>query len=101
MPRRQPYADAHRYHPARGVPRSRRSLPLMQLAAIIISIVVTVVAIALAVRAVNQILAVVRVGQPARRTDTKGRRLGTLVREVLGHTRMLKWGPVGAAHWFV
>ena len=25
----------------------------------------------------------------------------TLVKEFLGHTRMLKWGIVGAAHWFV
>jgi len=29
------------------------------------------------------------------------RRLGTLVKEFLGHTRMLKWGVQGAAHWFV
>ena len=28
-------------------------------------------------------------------------RLGTLLREFLGHTRMLKWGWQGAAHWFV
>src|ERR1700712_5097792 len=28
-------------------------------------------------------------------------RLVTLVKEFLGHTRMLKWGVVGVAHWFV
>ena len=28
-------------------------------------------------------------------------RLVTLVKEFLGHTRMLKWGWQGAAHWFV
>src|SRR6478735_3407843 len=28
-------------------------------------------------------------------------RLGTLLKEFLGHTRMLKWGVIGAAHWFV
>ncbi len=30
-----------------------------------------------------------------------GQRLATLLKESLGHTRMLKWGVVGAAHWFV
>ncbi len=30
-----------------------------------------------------------------------GARSATLVKEFLGHTRMLKWGIVGVAHWFV
>ena len=33
---------------------------------------------------------------PARATRT-----ATMLRETLGHTRMLKWTLVGAAHWFV
>src|SRR6478672_575155 len=35
------------------------------------------------------------------RAGPVGARLGTLLKEFLGHTRMLKWGVVGAAHWFV
>ncbi|MTD15911.1 4Fe-4S dicluster domain-containing protein [Nakamurella sp. YIM 132087] len=43
-----------------------------------------------------------RLGQPdPHRAGPIGKRLGTLVKEFLGHTRMLKWGIVGAAHWFV
>jgi Fe-S oxidoreductase len=74
----------------------------MQLAAIVISLAVTAVAVALVARAVTRIVAVIRTGQPdPRRADAKGSRLATVLRETLGHTRMLKWGVVGAAHWFV
>ena len=37
---------------------------------------------------------------PSRATPVLGR-LKTLVKEFLGHTRMLKWGVIGVAHWFV
>ena len=48
------------------------------------------------------IVAVVRTGQPAvGRSDQPGRRWVTLVKETLGHTRMLQWTHVGIAHWFV
>jgi Fe-S oxidoreductase len=74
----------------------------MQAAAIVASVVVTLVAIALAARAVGQIVGVVRLGQPAAgRTDRPGSRTATMLRETFGHTRMLKWSAVGAAHWFV
>ncbi|HET6919934.1 MAG TPA: hypothetical protein VFI46_10785, partial [Jiangellaceae bacterium] len=74
----------------------------MQAAAIVASLALTLVAIALAARAVSQIVRVVRMGQPANdRTDRPGRRTATMLQETLGHTRMLKWSPVGAAHWFV
>ena len=54
------------------------------------------------VRAVRQMFAVIRLGQPdpARFAD-KGTRTKTMLPETLGHTRMLKWSVVGAAHWFV
>ncbi len=56
----------------------------------------------LAVRAVLMITAVIRQGRPdPERFADKGARTKTMLIETLGHTRMLKWGAVGAAHWFV
>jgi Fe-S oxidoreductase/ribosomal protein S18 acetylase RimI-like enzyme len=74
----------------------------MQTAAIVMSVAVTLVAVALVGRAVGQIVDVVRLGQPVTgRTAQPGRRTATMLRETLGHTRMLKWSVVGASHWFV
>jgi Fe-S oxidoreductase len=74
----------------------------MQTAAIVVSVAVTLVAVALVGRAVGQIVGVIRLGQPASgRSDQLGRRTMTMLSETLGHTRMLKWGLVGASHWFV
>jgi Fe-S oxidoreductase len=76
----------------------------MQLAAIIVSLVLATVGIALFARAIAQIYRFVRLGQPVpagTRTDEPGQRTLTVVREFLGHTRMNKWGVVGFAHWFV
>src|SRR5918994_6658181 len=74
----------------------------MQPAAVVVSVAITLVAIALAASAVSQIVRVMRLGQPVHdRTGRLGRRLTTMFRETLGHTRMLKWSAVGAAHWFV
>ncbi|MFD8591924.1 (Fe-S)-binding protein [Streptomyces sp. NPDC059637] len=76
----------------------------MQLAAIIVSLVLTAVGVALIARAVAQIYRFVKLGQPVpagTRTDAPKQRTITLVKEFLGHTRMNKWGLVGVAHWFV
>ncbi|WP_327296299.1 (Fe-S)-binding protein [Streptomyces sp. NBC_01197] len=76
----------------------------MQLAAIIVSLVLTVVGVALFARAIAQIYRSVRLGQnvPAgTRTDEPVQRTITVVKEFLGHTRMNRWGIVGFAHWFV
>jgi Fe-S oxidoreductase len=74
----------------------------MQAAAIVVSLAVTLVAVALAGRAVGQIVATLRLGQPVGgRSDQLGRRTVTMLRETLGHTRMLKWSLIGASHWFV
>ncbi|MFD7959992.1 (Fe-S)-binding protein [Streptomyces zaomyceticus] len=76
----------------------------MQLAAIIVSIAITVVAVALFGRATVQIYRFVRLGQPVpagTRTGDPTQRTVTLVKEFLGHTRMNRWGIVGFAHWFV
>ncbi|MGW2836836.1 (Fe-S)-binding protein [Streptomyces sp. NPDC001493] len=76
----------------------------MQLAAIIVSLVLTVVGVALISRAVAQIYRFVRLGQPVpagSRTDNPKNRTITLAKEFVGHTRMNRWGIVGVAHWFV
>ncbi len=50
----------------------------------------------------ERIVNVTKVGQVDKtRTDRRGSRWWTLVRESLGHTRMLQWTPIGIAHWFV
>ncbi|WP_299053941.1 heterodisulfide reductase-related iron-sulfur binding cluster [uncultured Nocardioides sp.] len=75
---------------------------MLQIVAIVVSLAITVVGIALFVRAIQEILGVIRAGQPAMsRTDNPGARTVTLLKESLGHTRMLQWGVVGAAHWIV
>ncbi|MGX6742634.1 (Fe-S)-binding protein [Streptomyces xantholiticus] len=76
----------------------------MQLAAIIVSLVLIAVGVALFGRAILQIYQFMRLGQsvPAgTRTDNPAQRTLTVVREFLGHTRMNRWGIVGVAHWFV
>ena len=76
----------------------------MQLAAIIVSLVLILVGVALFGRATLQIYRFVRLGQPVpagSRTDNPYQRSVTLAREFIGHTRMNRWGVIGAAHWFV
>ncbi|WP_030025040.1 (Fe-S)-binding protein [Streptomyces monomycini] len=76
----------------------------MQLAAIIVSLVLIAVGVALFGRAILQIVRQLRLGQPVpagTRTDDPTRRTVTVVKEFLGHTRMNRWGVVGVAHWFV
>src|SRR5213078_2625634 len=74
----------------------------VQLVAASIALVASAATVALVAVAVRRIVRVLRLGQPdpARFTD-KGARLRTMLVETLGHTRMLKWTVVGAAHWFV
>src|SRR3954464_11492224 len=75
---------------------------IAQIVATVLAGAVTITAVVLAVRAVQTITAGIRQGQPdpARFTD-KGARTRTMLTETLGHTRMLKWSAIGAAHWFV
>ncbi|MFI5758041.1 (Fe-S)-binding protein [Streptomyces sp. NPDC051569] len=76
----------------------------MQLAAIIVSLVLGVVGVALFGRAVAQIYRFVKLGRPVpagARTDEPAQRTLTVAKEFLGHTRMNRWGVVGVAHWFV
>ncbi len=74
----------------------------MQVAALVVCLAVTAVAIALFARAATQIVGVVRLGRPAPgRTDRPGARTTTMLTETLGHTRMLQWSLVGIVHWVV
>lgn len=76
----------------------------MQLAAIIVSLVLIAVGVALFGRAIVQIYQYMRLGQsvPAgTRTDQPVQRTVTVAKEFLGHTRMNRWGVIGVAHWFV
>jgi Fe-S oxidoreductase len=73
-----------------------------QIVATVLAAAVTLTAAVLAVRAVATITAVIRLGKPdPGRFTGKGARTATMLRETLGHTRMLKWSAIGAAHWFV
>lgn len=75
----------------------------MQVVAIIVSLAITAVAVALAAKAVTQMVRVVRMGGPTRgvRTDNKGARWKNMLVETIGHTRMLQWSWIGVMHWFV
>jgi Fe-S oxidoreductase len=74
----------------------------VQVVSTVMAVLITAVAAGLAVRAVRRMTAVIRLGQPDRSRSTgREQRLKTMLRETLGHTRMLKWSLVGAAHWFV
>jgi hypothetical protein len=74
----------------------------MQILAIVVSLAIAAVGIALFVKAIRSIIATLKIGQPTvGRTDDKSARTVTMLKETLGHTRMLQWTLVGAAHWFV
>jgi Fe-S oxidoreductase len=74
----------------------------LQIFAIVVSLAIAAVGITLFVLAIRSILATIRIGQPAvGRTDHKAARWANMVKETLGHTRMLQWTAVGIGHWFV
>ncbi|MEV6691234.1 (Fe-S)-binding protein [Micromonospora sp. NPDC051196] len=74
----------------------------VQIVTTILAAAITAVAVWLAVRAVMQMTAVIRLGQPdPSRFGDKASRTRTMLAETAGHTRMLRWSVVGAAHWFV
>jgi Fe-S oxidoreductase len=71
-------------------------------AAIAISYGITVLALVLLTFGLRKMLATIRLGQPDPfRGNNPGQRIRTMIREVLGHTRMRKWQLIGVAHWFV
>jgi Fe-S oxidoreductase len=67
-----------------------------------VAALITLVAVVLATRAVLKMVAVIRVGQPdPTRLNSWPVRAQVMLTEIFGHTRMLKWSVIGAAHWFV
>ena len=73
----------------------------MQILAIVVSLAITAVAVALFARTIAHMVRVLKLGQPANRTDNLGTRVGVMLKEALLHTRMLQWTKVGIAHWFI
>ncbi|GAB3966741.1 (Fe-S)-binding protein [Plantactinospora veratri] len=74
----------------------------IQIVTTILAAGITAVAVWLATRAVLRMTAVIRLGQPdPTRFSDRGLRARNMLVETLGHTRMLRWSVVGAAHWFV
>src|SRR5688500_1333910 len=68
----------------------------------IVCVLLTAVAVVLTTKTVRRMTDTIRLGQPdPTRNRPVGRRLRTMLKEVLGHTRMLKFSYVGVAHWFV
>jgi len=78
------------------------SMGALQLILGLICLAITAVAVVMVVRTVRRMISSIRLGQPdPTRRGPFGARFGNMVKEILGHTRMLKWGHVGVAHWFV
>ena len=74
----------------------------MQIFAIVVSLAIAAVGITLFVKAIRTIIATLKIGQPAvGRSDDKAARWTNMLKETLGHTRMLQWTAVGIGHWFV
>ena len=67
-----------------------------------LALALIVVGFALLGRAALIMVRTIKLGQPdGTRSAPVGPRLRNMLKETLGHTRMLKWGIVGVAHWFV
>jgi Fe-S oxidoreductase len=73
----------------------------MQIFAIVVSLAVALVGIALFAKTIGYMVSVIKLGQPVSRSDKPGQRTATLLRESLLHTRMLQWSHIGVLHWFV
>ena len=74
----------------------------LQIALAVLAYGVTVVALVLLAVRVRQLVATYKKGQPdPTRNNDKGARLANMLKEVLGHTKMLNFTATGIAHWFV
>ena len=74
----------------------------MKAGAIVVALAISLVGVVIFARAVRTIIGVVKLGRPIPgRRDQPGQRWKHLLAETLGHTRMLQWNTIGAAHWFV
>ncbi len=74
----------------------------LNLVLLAISYGITLVAFTLLAFNGKKLLAIYKAGQPdPTRSDFRGRRLRNMLREILGHTKMLNFTGTGIAHWFV
>ena len=74
----------------------------MRIALATLSYLITVVALGLLAIRVPQLVSIYRKGQPdPTRRDNPGARLKNMLKEILGHTKMLNFTATGIAHWFV
>ncbi|HYO33301.1 MAG TPA: (Fe-S)-binding protein, partial [Nocardioidaceae bacterium] len=74
----------------------------MQILAIVVSLTMAAVGLAMFVQAIRSIVATIKIGQPVvGRTDHPAARWTNMFKETLGHTRMLQWTAMGLGHWFV
>jgi Fe-S oxidoreductase len=74
----------------------------MQIALASLSYLITVVALTLLAIRVRELIGIYRKGQPdPTRSGDSGTRFKNMLREVLGHTKMLNFTATGIAHWFV
>jgi Fe-S oxidoreductase len=78
------------------------NLSVLQITAITILVVASVVGVALFTRTVAYIVRVIRLGVPDRtRGGRAGDRAYNVLVETLGHARLGKWPVIGLMHWFV
>jgi len=78
------------------------TLPVMKLVLATISYLITVFALVLLTVRVRQLIAIYKKQQPdPTRNNNKSARFKNMVKEVLGHTKMLNFTGTGIAHWFV
>ena len=74
----------------------------MKLALATISYLITVFALILLAIRVRQLIAIYKKQQPdPTRSNNKSARFTNMLKEVLGHTKMLNFTGTGIAHWFV
>ena len=74
----------------------------MKLALATISYLITVFALALLAIRVRRLIAIYKKQQPdPTRSNDKSARFKNMLKEVLGHTKMLNFTGTGVAHWFV
>ena len=74
----------------------------MKLALALVSYLITVIALVLLFIRVRQLIAIYKKQQPdPTRNNDKSARFKNMLKEVLGHTKMLNFTGTGIAHWFV
>jgi len=74
----------------------------MKLVLVTISYLITIYALVLLTIRVRQLISIYKKQQPdPTRSDAKSDRLKNMLKEVLGHTKMLNFTGTGIAHWFV